>query len=200
MNETRPESASIFEVRRDVLARLERGHPFFLEVHGEIGSTNDRAKVLGASGAPAWTAVLALRQSKPRPLGARIPLPEGGVYLSLCCGRIAARPTPACLPPRRPWRSAGPFPRFAGWIAASNGRTTCCSGAKSLRDPDRSGDRSKRAVRFCGDRRRAEPVSANGRVPAKTAERRRIVFGRGIGGVFRRGRRGAAQRAARAAF
>ncbi len=84
MNETRPESASIFEVRRDVLARLKRGHPFFLEVHGEIGSTNDRAKVLGASGAPAWTAVLALRQSKGRGrLGREFHSPEGGVYLSL---------------------------------------------------------------------------------------------------------------------
>lgn len=84
MNETRPEPAFALEVRRDVLSRLEWGHPFSLEFYGEIGSTNDRAKILGASGAPAWTAVLARRQSKGRGrLGREFHSPAGGVYLSL---------------------------------------------------------------------------------------------------------------------
>lgn len=84
MNDTRIKPASGIEIQRDILSRLKRGHPFSLEVHDEIGSTNDRAKELGASGAPGWTAVLALRQNAGRGrMGRNFHSPEGGVYLSL---------------------------------------------------------------------------------------------------------------------
>ncbi|MGI6150585.1 MAG: biotin--[acetyl-CoA-carboxylase] ligase [Christensenellales bacterium] len=81
MDHTNAHSSHIADCIRSL---LKEGHPFSLEVYEEIGSTNDRAKELEASGAPGWTAVLARRQSAGRGrMGRRFYSPLGGVYLSL---------------------------------------------------------------------------------------------------------------------
>lgn len=55
-----------------------------VEWHGTLGSTSDRLKELARTGAPAWTAVLAERQTGGRGReGRRWQSPSGGLYLSV---------------------------------------------------------------------------------------------------------------------
>ncbi len=71
-------------LKSELLSRLQDVNRFSLEVHEDIGSTNDRAKALGESAAPSNTAVVALSQSKGRGrLGRGFYSPLGGIYLSL---------------------------------------------------------------------------------------------------------------------
>lgn len=61
------------------------GHPdAVIEVHEELGSTNDRAAALGREGAPEGSLVVALRQTAGRGRHGRVwSSPPGGLYASL---------------------------------------------------------------------------------------------------------------------
>jgi BirA family biotin operon repressor/biotin-[acetyl-CoA-carboxylase] ligase len=79
---------------RLALAHREQAWPAPLEWHEEIGSTSDRLKDLARAAAPAWTVVLADRQTSGRGReGRRWVSPPGGLYLS-----VLVRPREAALP------------------------------------------------------------------------------------------------------
>lgn len=71
--------------KEGVAAFLPQTDDWHLEFHSELGSTNDRARHLAETGAPAWSVVLAGRQSAGRGrLGRSFYSPEsGGIYMSV---------------------------------------------------------------------------------------------------------------------
>ncbi len=78
-----------------VAALASRGGPRLsaLEWHEELVSTSDRLKDLARAGAPAWTVVVAERQTGGRGREGRTWLsPEGGLYLSVLLRPTSERP------------------------------------------------------------------------------------------------------------
>lgn len=71
-------------VERATAGRFAAAGPPVIEVHDEVGSTNDRAAALAAEGAPEGSVVLAARQTKGRGRHGRVwASPPGGLYFSL---------------------------------------------------------------------------------------------------------------------